>query len=209
MVDSVAATSRTRDTEKTRLLILEAASDLFIREGYDVVSVRKIAAQANISHGTIYIHFKDKDDLLYQASEEQFSRLLSRLRRLPRSREPFQRLTDALLAAMRFGLDHPNEYQLMMGLRTTFGGPKSPNQWGPTADQVGAFFRDILREASAASGKTGDDDDALDELMLLGLIHGVVLEGSDDSTGRDRAEQLAERAVETFVAGLQNRAPRR
>ncbi|MEZ4570379.1 MAG: TetR/AcrR family transcriptional regulator [Thermomicrobiales bacterium] len=195
---------RTRDSEQTRAQILDAASQLFVEDGYDAVSVRKIAGRANVSHGTIYIHFKDKDDLLYQASEEQFSRLLSRLRRLPRSREPIQRLGDALLEAMKFGLDHPNEYQLMMGLQTTFGGPKSVNQWGPSADQVGAFFQGLLDDAYQSGAIVPRDRD-LDELMLLGHIHGVVLEGADDAVGRERGELLANHVVDTVLAGLQAR----
>lgn len=190
---------RTRDTEHTRQQILDAASELFIQAGYDAVSVRKIAARANLSHGTIYIHFKDKEDLLYQASEEQFTRLMSRLRRLPRSRDSLQRLGDALLEAVRFGLDHPNEYQLMMGLQTTFGGPKSVNQWGPSADQVGAFFTGLLDEGYQ-SGSIRAGDRQIDELMLLGLMHGVVLEGA--VLERERGETLATTMVETFLSGL-------
>ena len=198
----MAGTRRARDTEQTRQLILDAASALFMSDGYDAVSVRKIATMANLSHGTIYIHFKDKEDLLYQASEEQFSRLMSRLRRLPRSREPVQRLGDALLEAMRFGLEHPNEYQLMMGLQTTFGGPKSVNQWGPSADQVGAFLTDLLEEGYS-SGVFVPQDRELDELMLLGLMHGVIIEGEE--LDEERGLELAALATETFVAGLQSR----
>ena len=195
---------RTRNTEQTREQILEAASELFIRDGYDAVSVRKIAARASVSHGTIYIHFRDKDDLLFQASEEQFSRLLGRLRRLPRSRDSVQRLGDALLEAMRFGLEHPNEYQLMMGLQTTFGGPKSANQWGPSADQAEAFFQSLLAEA-VTDGKVAGREPDLDGLLLLGLIHGVVLEGAPESVAPELADALAVHAVETYLAGMQAR----
>lgn len=202
----VSGLRRKRDTEQTRQQILDAASELFIQDGYDAVSVRKIAARAKLSHGTIYIHFKDKDDLLYQASEEQFTRLMSRLRRLPRTREPLQRLADGLLEAMRFGLEHPNEYQLMMGLKTTFGGPKSVNQWGPSADQVGGFFTDLLDEC-VRTGAIAEGDRDLDETMLIGMMHGVVLEGED--LGPDRGEALAINTVETLLAGLRARDARR
>ena len=202
--ESMANTRRNRDTEHTRRRILDAASDLFVEDGYQAVSVRKIASRANVSHGTIYIHFQDKDDLLYQASEEQFTRLLSRLRRLPRSREPLQRLGDALLETMRFGLDHPNEYQLMMGLRTTFGGPKSVNQWGPSADQVESFFTGLLDDVYGSS-EAARRDRTLDELLLLAIMHGVVIEGMPGEVDRERGERLAAHAVETILAGIQAR----
>ncbi|MFW6074723.1 MAG: TetR/AcrR family transcriptional regulator [Chloroflexota bacterium] len=195
------ATRRERDTERTREQIMEAASELFLTDGYEAVSVRKIAEKANISHGTIYIHFKDKDDLLYQVSEEQFSRLMSRLRRLPRSREPLRRIEDALLEIMRFGLDHPNDFQLMMGLQTTYGGPKSINQWGPNAAQVGDFL-DVLMQEAAEEGQIQLGEKELDDLVILSVIHGVVITAVTESLERERADDVALRSVEVMLRGL-------
>lgn len=195
------ATRRERDTERTRDQILEAAAELFLTDGYEAVSVRKIAEKANISHGTIYIHFKDKDDLLYQVSEEQFSRLMGRLRRLPRSREPLRRLSDAILEIIRFGLDHPNDFQLMMGLQTTYGGPKSANQWGPNASQVGDFLDDLVKE-TAESGQIAFESGEFDDLVILSVIHGVVITAVTESLERERADGVALRSVEVLLRGM-------
>lgn len=192
---------RERNTERTREQILEAAADLFVSEGYDAVSVRKIAERAGISHGTIYIHFRDKDDLLYQVSEEQFSRLMSRLRRLPRSRDAVRRLEDALLEVIRYGLDHPNDFQLMMGLQTTYGGPKSVNQWGPNAQQVGTFFEDLIREG-VEGGELSIAGDHTDDLVILSLIHGVVITAVTEHLEREVAEDVALRTVRYFLRGM-------
>lgn len=192
---------RTRNTEQTREQILEAARQLFIDEGYEAVSVRKIAERAKITHGTIYVHFKDKDDLLYQVSEEQFNRLLSRLRRLPRSREPIRRLEEALLEAIRFGIEHPNDYQLMMGLQTTYGGPKSAYLWGPNAGQVEDFLRGLIREA-VEEGEVEIKQPDIDLSVVLALIHGLVLICADPSVDHEQADAIAQRAVQLVLRGM-------
>ncbi|ASK35676.1 TetR family transcriptional regulator [Alloalcanivorax mobilis] len=51
------------DAEKTRLKILEAALELFSRNGYTNTTLARIAEQAGYSRGPIYWHFKNKDEL--------------------------------------------------------------------------------------------------------------------------------------------------
>lgn len=47
----------------TRTLIERAALTLFVRDGYDAATTRLIAAEAGISEGAIYRHFKSKEEL--------------------------------------------------------------------------------------------------------------------------------------------------
>jgi AcrR family transcriptional regulator len=53
-------------SEETKRNIAEAAGRLFTRRGYDSVTMREIAKEANCSHTTIYLYFKDKEALLEQ-----------------------------------------------------------------------------------------------------------------------------------------------
>ena len=52
-----------RDRETVRRSILEAARDLFVSEGYQNVSLRKIADRIEYSPAAIYGYFPSKDDL--------------------------------------------------------------------------------------------------------------------------------------------------
>jgi len=54
---------REREKTETREIILDAARELFLAEGYEGVSMRKVAEKIEYSPTAIYIHFKDKDDL--------------------------------------------------------------------------------------------------------------------------------------------------
>jgi AcrR family transcriptional regulator len=70
---------REREKQGIREEILEAARKLFVTEGYENVSIRKIAERIEYSPGTIYLYFQDKADILAQVNEETFSRLERKL----------------------------------------------------------------------------------------------------------------------------------
>ena len=63
---------RTADPVKIQRII-DAAAKLFAERHYHEVRMDDIAANAGVAKGTIYLHFKDKDDL-YQASRSTVSR---------------------------------------------------------------------------------------------------------------------------------------
>jgi len=48
----------------TRKLILDTALEVFLAEGYAKTTIAKISQQAKVGYGTVYSHFKGKDDIL-------------------------------------------------------------------------------------------------------------------------------------------------
>ena len=56
-----------RRVERTRLAILRAFRDLVLTREYDAISVRDIAAAADVGRSTFYEHFDDKDDVFSKA----------------------------------------------------------------------------------------------------------------------------------------------
>ena len=75
---------KAREKEQLRRQILSAARELFVNEGYENVSMRKIANKIEYSPTTIYLHFKDKADLLDSVCKETLLNLLNTLERLKR-----------------------------------------------------------------------------------------------------------------------------
>src|SRR5215831_8857515 len=61
-----------REREAIRRAILDAARDLFVRDGYQHVSIRKIAERIEYSPAAIYGYFPSKDDIFYALAEEGF-----------------------------------------------------------------------------------------------------------------------------------------
>src|SRR6266852_5455285 len=70
---------RARQKEGVREEILDAARSLFVKEGYEHVSIRKIAEKIEYAPGTIYLYFRDKAEILDRICEETFSKLLRKM----------------------------------------------------------------------------------------------------------------------------------
>ncbi len=113
---------REREKEALRQDILDAARELFVSEGYENVSMRKIAEKIEYSPTTIYLYFKDKGDLLYHICEETFAKLVATQEKIVRKYDdPVVALKEGCRAYVNFGLKHPDQYRLtfMMSLWET------------------------------------------------------------------------------------------
>ena len=103
-----------RDRQRTQKAILDAARDLFLAEGYQHVSMRKIADRIDYSPAAIYSYFPSKDDIFFALAEEGFQILahgvLGAIRDVG---DPFQRLRRGLWAFYQFAKTHPEYFALM------------------------------------------------------------------------------------------------
>src|SRR5208283_4116639 len=102
---------RERQKLALRQEILTAARELFAKEGYENVSMRRIAEKIEYSPTTIYLYFRDKDELLHEMCAETFALLTRKLNKiLGAEGDPVEKLRMGLKAYVEFGLKHPNHY---------------------------------------------------------------------------------------------------
>jgi TetR/AcrR family fatty acid metabolism transcriptional regulator len=87
-----------QETQNTRERIREAAVRVFSREGFDRASVKSIADEAGVAVGSIYNHFRDKDDLLISIFEDEFDTRISFLEEMKKARLPVRDQVERLLA---------------------------------------------------------------------------------------------------------------
>ena len=78
---SCIAMSRTRKTGDKRERIMEAAIRSFARKGYHEARIADVAREAGVAAGTIYLYFKNKDNLLISIFEEKVQRFIQEFRR--------------------------------------------------------------------------------------------------------------------------------
>src|SRR5215470_19921839 len=71
-----------RDPGARRQAILEAALAVFTAEGFAATKLDDVADRAGVAKGTIYLHFKDKQDLFEQMVREAVSPVIARLEAL-------------------------------------------------------------------------------------------------------------------------------
>src|SRR5579864_8216745 len=105
-----------RDREAVQRAILDAARDLFVAEGYQNVSIRKIAERIEYSPAAIYGYFPSKDDIFFALAEEGF-RLLYRIVQkedsASRTRAPIARVREIFWHLYEFSREHPEYFALM------------------------------------------------------------------------------------------------
>ena len=161
---------REREREEVRRKILDAAHDLFASEGYDRVTMRRVAEAIEYSPTTIYHHFEDKDDLVNALCEEDFSRLLAVFRGQPPPDDPVEWIRQLGRGYARFGLDNPNHYRFMFMTRAKF--EKVPEASPSGQDSFGVLKMAV--EKALATGRFRLGDPHLIAQVLWASIHGAV-----------------------------------
>jgi AcrR family transcriptional regulator len=104
---------REREKSETRDKILDAARELFITEGYDGVSMRRVAEKIEYSPTAIYVHFADKNELFHELCQQDYSRLAEVFQSSAMSMDPVERLKQIGRTYMGFGVRYPNHYRFM------------------------------------------------------------------------------------------------
>lgn len=132
-----------RDKQDLKQRILDAAKLLFTKHGYEATSIRKIANVIEFSPTTIYLYYKDKNDILYALHQEGFKMLGSKFNDLAKIEDPFERLKEMGRTYLQFALNHSDFYELMFIM-------KEPIQW--------------LDENECASNKWDEGINAFDSL---------------------------------------------
>ncbi|WP_428909537.1 TetR/AcrR family transcriptional regulator [Niallia sp. Krafla_26] len=100
--------------ELTREMIMDAARDLFAKNGYQHVSMRQIAKELDYSHGAIYYHFQNKAELFYALVEEHFRLLEQELDDIMLEElTSAEKLKKIFLGYIGFGLNHQSHYEIM------------------------------------------------------------------------------------------------
>jgi len=196
---------KARQKKFLRQEILDAASELFVKEGYENVSMRGIADKIEYSPTTIYLYFKDKAELLEQVCHETFARLtqvLVRIQELPG--DPVEQLKRGLVAYVKFGLENPHHYRatFMMPIPEGFDEEKYANPDSPGM-QAFDFLRRRVYECIAA-GKFRKVDPELVSQTLWAGVHGVTSLLIIHCHGFPwvSTDQLIHSMVDTLVAGF-------
>lgn len=109
------AERKEREKEEMRERILDAAVELFLSEGFEKTSLRAIAKKIEYSPATIYLYFKDKEDLLKAVFKYVFQKFLSKMQsfdptKATREEESFHHVGENYI---NFALENPHAYELM------------------------------------------------------------------------------------------------
>lgn len=189
------------DGHLRRAEILRAAEIIFVRDGYQGATIRKIADEVGVSSTALYMHFRDKDEILREICESALEALLIRYTDIVgRPIDAVSRVRLMMAAYMRFGLENPNTNQLAFG-----PGPGVPSQNG-TPSERGQRCRDLFNKAVAdiaAEGRFRGGADKTAVQVLWAACSGLVaLRTRHSDWAREDDETLISAMLDSLFDGL-------
>ncbi|PQA88002.1 TetR/AcrR family transcriptional regulator [Hyphococcus luteus] len=155
-----------------RRRIAEGAMRLFQEDGYDAVSMRRLANEAGCTVMTLYRYFDRKIDILRALWAEVFAELFDRLDRIAaEERDPVRRLNAVALGYVEFWLERREHYFLVF---MSSGVSQSDVSVFVGDDNVVRRFGVIRDSLAAALGAGADEKDInLKAELLLCTLNGV------------------------------------
>ncbi len=185
--------------------ILDAAKRLFLTEGFEHATMRRIAAEVGVSPTAIYLHFADKEAILDAIAEHFFSALLLELEAsqecdLP----PLARYRAGVRAYVEFAVERPDEYRLTFQRRLS-PGPRPPCHEIAVADRSFAILQGAVGEL-AEQGIFRPVDPLLGAEAIWCALHGLTsaLIDMPDQISTSR-EALIETVIDLTIGGLAKR----
>lgn len=164
-----------RERDAVKDLILSAAREIFLSEGYENTSIRKIANKIEYSPGTIYNHFKDKNELLLALHDKAFECKIEALfHSVQDISDPLERLKATGRSYLRYGLDNPQDYELMFILSCTMDALAMKEEfWQDGAAAINMLKQNIAECMDAGYFRKDLDTDQI-SLLLWSQVHGLV-----------------------------------
>ena len=193
---------REREKEALRQKILDAARELFVNEGYENVSMRKVARKIEYSPTTIYLYFKNKAELLDSVCEKTHLSLLNTLETLFQDLgDPVETLRKCSRAYAEFGLRYPEDYKLTFILRPQYQEGLGLTEGSP-ATRMFNYLHAIVREC-VRQKKFRQVDIPTTSQAVWSAVHGVtsLLIAYPDFPWVDR-DKLITQVIDTMIEGL-------
>ena len=173
---AAAARTRYRRGEGARLRedILDAASRLFFEQGgAEGMTMRAVAAAAGVSPPAVYLHFADKDELIFAVCQGLFTRLDEALESAAEGiDDPIEAMKARGRAYVHFGLEHPDHYRVL------FMQPPEhrPHSYGPEEVKASCAFEHLITNVAALGEDPrvqGDFDPYEQALDCWTFVHGL------------------------------------
>ena len=152
--------------------ILKVSRILLIKNGFSKMSMRKIAKEANVSATSIYLHFKNKDELLLALIETSIAQLADALKKeLNPGDDPIRKLEKMADGFIDFALNRPQEYEIIYMVRPEEM-PKFPKEKFNQVRKIYELLAGIIEEGKTR-GVLDVEDSLLSAYTVWAQLHGV------------------------------------
>jgi AcrR family transcriptional regulator len=162
-----------RERQEMRELIVREATQVFLEGGYEKTSLRSLAERIEYSPATIYLYFKDKDELFYAMHERAFDKFYATLSVAQPIANPWERLAKMADLYIEFAAQNPEFYHLMLVMEH----PVLDNSDEPVNWDCGFRTFNLLKstiEECIGQGYMKKMDVNIAAVAIFSFMHGIV-----------------------------------
>ncbi len=178
--------------QSKRQAIIEAALDIFAKQGYEETTIAQIAAAAGVAVGTVYLYFHNKREIYTQASIDWTKRMAAALRDPRILSLPVQQVPRAMIETV-FRLCHQNSNMMsifQVDIQSSEELQQHREAEGAITGAVDAFLRSTVE-----SGQLAPFDTMMYAKILFGMVHSALFECFCVQEGRFE-EAIQENTIE-------------
>jgi len=191
------AERKIRQKEEIRASILKAAWEVVLEEGWQALSIRKIAEGIEYSVPVIYDHFANKEAILFELTKQGFQLLNADLvKARKRSGNPEKQIEAMAYSYWEFAFDNKAYYQVMFGL----GMPNC--EMVGKIDELVVFSNLIMQPLKEliALGKNKTADPFLKLHTFWSMLHGLI--SINMMNNNEHKEELNQLVIQDFIIGF-------
>ena len=191
-----------REREEMRDLILKGAQKLFVENGYEKTSIRGIADAIEYSPATIYLYYKDKNELLlalhvvgFQKLKQEFSVVLS----MP---DPMERLVELGNVYIKFAVENPELYDLMFVMQAPMEALACKEEVWDDGMKAFEVLELVIQDCIKAEYFQRDRNVEITSLTIWSYMHGLImlhLKKRMDMFGNNREVELMQSSFKLFI----------
>ena len=195
-----------RDRESVRRAILDAARELFVAEGFQNVSIRKVAERIEYSPAAIYGYFPSKDDIFFALAEEGFRLLGDPGAEGERARHaalpPLERVRGVFWHLYEFSREQPQYFALMFLDRSVPRISREYERFAFAREMKQHIVEEIQACIEGGHLPANLDPAVATRVLMVGLLGVAVLRLSDRLAPGENADHLAADVLTVTLAGL-------
>lgn len=188
-----------REREEMRDLILNAARRLFLSKGFEKTSIRNIADAIEYSPATIYLYYRDKNELLLALHNDGFDKMRAEFATAAEIIDPFEQLTVLGGKYIDWGVKNPELYDLCFIMEAPMESLACKDEVWEDGMTTFNFLKQVIQRNVEAGYFRADED--LDNLALTiwSYVHGLVSIYLKKRMGFFEDDRQYERMIASFA----------
>jgi AcrR family transcriptional regulator len=174
---AISRARRERDKAALTVRIKKIAREMFVRQGFEAVTLDKIATALEYTRPAIYRYFKDKNALLAAIVQEDMEDLHGKLLQCRRIKDPIRRLISMARENVAWAVAHPNHYLLFYSpaWRAIEDSERKKKGIPPEQEPLSILYGTVEELIASGKIKAEYNDASLVARTLWAGMHGVIM----------------------------------